>query len=262
LLKTDMLLRKEDDSAEWESVPHNLCIEDFAERILEFTDNSSFPVVLADVCRSNSKSDTKGHPHANLNFNLTFKSLMKQIVIWWSTSAGLSAMAAEAGQDMMSVWTGFVVQVLLELHEGKLQDLLLTQGQFQQYVPGISVAVKARVHRLVLERVQDECKTFNAECQAPEYRDFKVREAFSFQSPSLLLLHGATHAHVCAPMLIDLRWKRLLEDKVLVEGDCIVYDDDEGGELMGYVQGDGSIKHTLRSNVQGDGSIKHTEQAR
>jgi len=35
-----------------------------------------------------------------------------------------------------------------------------------------------------------------------------------------------------------------LEDKVLVEGDCIVYDDDEGGELMGYVQGDGSIKHT------------------
>jgi len=243
LLKTDMLLRHEDFSAEWESVPHNLCIEDFAERILEFTDNSSFPVVLADICRVNSESDTKGHPHANLNFNLTFKSLMKQIVIWWSTSAGLSAMAAEPGQDVMSMWTGFVVQVLLELHEGKLQDLLLTQGQFHQYVPGISVAVKARVHRLVLKRVQDECETFNAESQAPEHRDFKVREAFSFQSPSLLLLH----ADLCAPMLIDLRWKRLLEDKLLVEGDCIVYVDDQGGELIGYVQGDGSIKHTSRS---------------
>jgi len=244
--KTDMLLRHEDFSANWESVPHNLCIEDFAEEILKFTDDSSFPVVFADICRSNSEgSDTKGPP-THLTFNLTFKSLMKQIVIWWSTSAGLTAMAATSGQNVMSMWTGIVVQVLLELHEGKLPDLLLTQDQYHnQYIPGISAVVKARVHRLVSERVQKECKKkkYNADTQAPEHREIKVREAFSFQSPSFPPLP----ADLCALMPIDLRWSRLLEDKLLLEGDCILYVDEEGGELIGYVQGDGSIKHTLRS---------------
>jgi len=245
--KTYLLLRDDRFSADWKSTRNNLCIQETAQAVAAKADNSTFLVFIVDACREIIQAGSKNGPVSDPAFKLKISKLFQQHVIWQATSAGLLSIV-EPGIQGMSRFTGCLHNALAEVAAGKPE--MMKPPESDHFVPGM-IVLKTMVHRavsrLVIQGFQSD--TDNVEAQAPDYHEGNVQEAFAFKLipfPPLSAPLGVLPLHDCSDGT-DPRWKTLLEEGKIIQGNYISYLDPVGSrEITGIVQADGCIKYSVR----------------
>jgi hypothetical protein len=183
--KTMLLLRDEQNSADWNNDRNNLCIQDTVEKIAKVADNSTFLLFIVDACRERLRAPefAKNGPVSDTVLKLRISKMPKQTVIWFATSSGRLSIGG-SGQAELSRFTGVLHQELVKIAQRKSSELH-NAAPGEVYFPGMA-ALKARVHdqvrNLVLQKVSR--RTQSSEAQVPDYREKNVCEAFTFNLPS------------------------------------------------------------------------------
>ena len=161
----------------------------------------------------------------------------KQQVVWWATSQ--QRIARGGGQGEMSLFSKYLHDGFDKVIKGDISELKNAVRSSELYIGGIQ-ALKTWVHANVCEEAAAKLRTGSTEriAQQPLLDDTKAREAFTWALPPrpVLPLPDAPSDGT------DPRWKMLWKGNKVVQGDLILYIDQDGAsEITGRVQHDGRI---------------------